>query len=357
MEQRTTAVVIIIILIIGMGAVIFLGPMLFPAPAKVAVILGTGGRGDLSFNDGTYAGAVRARAELGWNFDVAEPDQISEFEGYLRDYAAAGTYDVIICGSFDQSDALTAVAADFPDQTFAIIDNVVVAPNVRSAVFQENQGSALVGALAGLATNTDHVGFVGGEDMWLIHRFAAGFVWGANYTNPGVNFSVQYTNSWTDTAIGQNLGDAMHASGVDIIYTAAGRSGLGAWTAARNKITAQTNTTSLWMIGVDSPMMWYGTNTYDQGPGYAHTSPTFGLSSMLKRVDVAAYEIIEDVMNGDLNSTTGSIVTYNLANNGLAWEIHGYIPFSNVTDVYTLVEYDPALLELPQSWVTQINDL
>ncbi|MHA3963274.1 MAG: BMP family lipoprotein [Candidatus Thorarchaeota archaeon SMTZ1-45] len=355
MEQRTTAVVIIIILIIGMGAVIFLGPMLFPAPAKVAIILGTGGRGDLSFNDGTYAGAVRARAELGWNFDYAEPDQISEFEGYLRDYAAAGTYEIIICGSFDQSDALTAVAADYPNQTFAIIDNVVVAPNVRSCVFQEHQGSALVGALAGLMTQTDKVGFIGGEDMWLIHRFAAGYVWGANYTNPGVNFTVQYTNSWIDTAVGQNLADAMHASDVDIIYAAAGRSGLGAWTATRNKISAATNTTNLWMIGVDSPQMWFGTSSYDDPTAAA--APTFALTSMLKRVDVACFDAIKDTHDGTLNSTTGTIETYNLSNNGLGWEINGLQPFSNLTETYTLVEYDPPLLELPQSWITQINNL
>jgi basic membrane protein A len=357
MEQKTTAAVLIIILVVGLGAVIFLGPMLFPAPAKVALILGTGGRGDLSFNDASYAGAMRAKSELGWNFDVAEPDQITEFETLLRDYASAGTYEVIICGSFDQADALLAVAEDYPNQTFAIIDNVVFLPNVRSCVFTENEGSALVGALAGLMTQTGHVGFVGGEDMWLIHRFAAGYVWGANYTNPGVNYTVQYTGSWIDTAVGQSLGDAMHTAGVDIIYTAAGRSGLGAWTAARNKITAATNTTPLWMIGVDSPMMWYGCDTYDQGPGYDHTSPTFGLSSMLKRVDVACYQIIEDVMNGDLDATTGSIFAYDLENGGHDWEIGGYIPFSNVTDVTTLVAYDPPLLELRQSWVDIINDL
>lgn len=355
MEQRTTAVVLIIILVIGLGAVIFLGPMLFPAPAKVAIILGTGGRGDLSFNDGTYAGALRARAELGWDFDVAEPDQVAEFEGYLRDYAAAGTYEIIISGSFDQADALAAVAADYPDQTFAIIDNVVVAPNVRSAVFQENQGSALVGALAGLMTGTNRVGFIGGEDMWLIHRFAAGFVWGANYTNPGVNFTVQYTNSWIDTAIGQNLADAMHASDVDIIYAAAGRSGLGAWTATRNKISAATNTTNLWMIGVDSPQMWFGTSSYDDP--LAATGPTFALTSMLKRVDVACFDAIKAVHDGTLNSTTGTILTYNVANGGHDWEVGGLIPFSNQTQAYTLEPYDPPLLDLPQSWVDQVNDL
>ncbi len=357
MEQKTTAVILIIILVGGLVAVVYLGPLLFPAPAKVALILGTGGRGDLSFNDASYAGALRAQNELGWNFDYAEPTVTTEFETYLRDYAEAGTYEVIICGSFDQSDALTTVAAEYPNQTFAIIDNVVVADNVRSVVYTENEGSALVGALAGLMTQTDSVGFVGGEDMWLIHRFAGGFVWGANYTNPGVNFTVQYTNSWVDTAVGQSLGDAMFTAGVDIIYTAAGRSGLGAWTAARNRITAATNTTPLWMIGVDSPMMWYGCGTYAQGPGYAHTAPTFGLTSMLKRVDLGVFEVIQDVKDGVLDHTTGSIFPYDLENGGHDWEINGYIPYSNETDVYTLTEYDSPLLSLPSSIVTTINNL
>ena len=354
MEQKTAAALIIVILV-GAGAVVVLGPSLFPAPAKVAIILGTGGRGDLSFNDATYAGGLRARAELGWSFDVAEPDQITEFETYLRDYSEAGTYEIIVCGSFDQADALAVVAAEYPNQTYCIIDNVVVAPNVRSVVFSEQDGSALVGALAGLMTETDKVGFVGGEDMWLIHRFAAGYVWGANYTNPGINYTVQYTGSWVDTAIGQNLADAMHASDVDIIYTAAGRSGLGAWTATRNKITAATNTTPLWCIGVDSPMMWYGTASYDDA--LAATGPTFGLSSMLKRVDVGCYEAIKDVYDGVLDKTTGAIEVYDLANGGHDWEVNGLIPFSNATSTYTLEEYDPPLLSLPQSYIDIVMDL
>jgi basic membrane protein A len=339
----------------GVGAVIFLGPMLFPTPARVALILGTGGRGDLSFNDGNYAGALKAQAEFGWGFDYAEPTQISEFETFLRDYAATGQYDVIICGSFDQADALADVAADYPNQTFAIIDNVVVAPNVRSCVFTEHEGSALVGALAGLMTETDKIGFIGGEDMWLIHRFAAGYVWGANMTNPGLDFDVQYTNSWVDTAIGQNLADAMHASDVDIIYAAAGRSGLGAWSATRNKVSAGTNTTNLWMIGVDAPQMWFGTSSFDDPAGA--TAPTFALTSMLKRVDVAVYDIIKDVRAGTLNRTSGTIFPYDLENLGHDWEIGGLIPFSNETDAYTLVQYADPLLQLPQAWIDIVEDL
>jgi basic membrane protein A len=355
MEQRTTAIILIIILVGGLAAVVVLGPSLFPAPAKVALILGTGGRGDLSFNDGNYAGALKARAELGWNFDYAEPTQISEFETYLRDYAEAGTYEIIICGSFDQDSALATVAAEYPNQTFAIIDNVVVAPNVRSVVYTENEGSALVGALAGLVTQTDKIGFIGGEDMWLIHRFAAGYQWGANYTNPDVNVTIDYTNSWIDTTTGQNLADLMHADGVDVIYAAAGRSGLGAWTATRNKVTGATNSTPLWMIGVDAPQMWYGTSSYDDP--LAATGPTFALTSMLKRVDVGVFDAIKAVHDGVFNKTSGSIEVYDIENGGHDWEIGGLIPFSNETQAYTLEPYDPPLLNLPQSYIDTVNDI
>lgn len=351
MESKYVAVILIIIIIGGIGAVIFLGPLLFPTPAKVALILGTGGRGDLSFNDGNYAGCLKAQAELGWDFDYAEPTQKSEFETYLRDYCEAGTYEIIICGSYDQDEALIEVSAEYPDQKFAIIDMFVLAPNVRSVVFTENEGSALVGALAGLMTETDHIGFIGGEDMWLIHRFAAGYVWGANYTNPGVDFEVDYTGNWVDTAVGQNLADAQHAAGADIIYTAAGRSGLGAWTATRNKINAGTNTTNLWTIGVDSPMMWVGTSSSDP---LTATGPTFGLSSMLKRVDVATFEVIESVYDGTFENGTS---VYDIANGGHDWEIGGYIPFSNETTAYELEAYDPPLLELPQSIIDEVEAL
>ncbi|MHA2371942.1 MAG: BMP family lipoprotein [Candidatus Thorarchaeota archaeon] len=352
MEQKAVAAVLIVVIVAGVGAVIFLGPTLFPPAPKVALILGTGGRGDLSFNDGNYAGALRAKMELGWDFTVVEPTLITEFEGFLRDFSAAGTYEIIVCGSFDQDVALATVAAEYPEQNYAIIDGFVLAPNVRSIVYTENEGSALVGALAGLMTQTDNVGFIGGEDMWLIHRFAAGFVWGANYTNPGVGYDVQYTGSWVDTTIGQNLADAMHTADVDIIYAAAGRSGLGAWTATRNKITAETNSTPLWMIGVDSPQMWFGTASYDDP--LTATGPTFALSSMLKRVDVGTFEVIKSAYDGEFENGTQ---VYNLANGGHDWEMNGLIPFSNETDAYTLVEYDTPLLNLPQSIIDQIEDL
>jgi basic membrane protein A len=354
METKYVALIVIIIIVVaGVGAIILLGPMLFPSAPRVALILGTGGRGDLSFNDGTYAGALRAKAELGWNFSCAEPEEIADFETFLRDYAEAGTYDIIIAGSFDQEPALYKVAGEYPDQKFAIVDMYSNrTDNVASIVFNEHQGSALVGALAGLMTKTDKIGFVGGMAIPLINKFAAGFVWGANKTNPGLNYTISYTGNWVDTTTGQALADAMYAAGTDIIYAAAGRSGLGCFTSTRNKIEAETNTTNLWMIGVDSPQMWYGTSSYDD-PMEAKP-PTFVLTSCLKRVDIAVFEIIKSVYDGTFEP---GIHSYDLANGGHDWEKNGLIPLGPHTDSYTLVEYDPPLLTLPQSIVDQVDAL
>jgi basic membrane lipoprotein Med (substrate-binding protein (PBP1-ABC) superfamily) len=109
------------------------------------------------------------------------------------------------------------------------------------------------------------------------------------------------------------------------------------------------------MIGVDSPMMWFGTDSFDDP--FAATGPTFGLTSMLKRVDVACFSVISDVYDGTLDPTSGAIVTYNLENGGHDWEIGGLYPFSNVTETYTLVPYDPPLLEIRQDWIDLIEDL
>lgn len=310
METRTTAIiVIVIILVAGGAAIVFLGPMLFPAPPSVAIVFATGGLGDKSFNDGCYTGAMRAKTDLGANFTYVEPTSTSEYLGYLTDFASAETpYDLIISIGFDQYDALLEVAGDYPDQKFAIVDTVVPLPNVASLVFEEHQGSALVGAIAGVLTQTDKVGFVGGMSIDLINKFAGGFVFGANYTNPGVNYTIGYTNDWVDTAAGKALADVMYAAGTDIIFAAAGRSGLGVFDSAKEQ------SGDAYVIGVDSPQMYYGCADPDHP-----APPTVCITSMLKRVDVAVYEIIKDVKDGTF---VGGANVFNLANGGLDYEVN-----------------------------------
>jgi basic membrane protein A len=330
-------VVIIILVVAGVGAVVILGPMLFPTGPRVAIVFATGGLGDKSFNDGCYAGAELAREDFGWNFTYVEPTQISEYEGFLRDYALhEGTpaYDLIISVGFDQADALMAVAEDYPSQKFAIVDMFIDPTNysnVASLLFDEHEGAALVGAIAGLTTESDKVGFVGGMDIPLINKFAGGYVFGANYTNPGLNYTIRYTGDWVDTAAGQALADTMYGAGTDIIFAAAGRSGLGVFTSAKAHNDTPGYPNPLWVIGVDSPQMYLGCDDPDNP-----AAPTVGLTSMLKRVDVAVYSIIEECVT---NTFTGGVKLFNLANDGLGYEVN--------TD----------LLTLPSSVVTEVEAL
>ncbi|NWF95769.1 MAG: BMP family ABC transporter substrate-binding protein [Candidatus Thorarchaeota archaeon] len=317
------AIVIIIVVAAGVGAVVLLGPTLFGGTPRVAIVFATGGLGDKSFNDGCYEGAVRARNEFGVAFTYVEPTQISEYEGYLRTYAqhaGRAPYDVIISIGFDQADALTKVANETPNQRFAIVDMVVPLPNVSSLVFAENEGSALVGAIAGLMTKTDKVGFIGGMDIDLINKFAGGFVFGANWTKPGVNYTIGYTGNWVDTATGKALADVMYNAGTDIIFAAAGRSGLGVFESAKEK-------TDKYVIGVDSPQMYLGcADPSNPAP------PTVCLTSMLKRVDVAVYETIKDAIQGNFH---GGIRVFDLENGGLGYEVNAALrPLpSNVTAI------------------------
>jgi basic membrane protein A len=337
-SSKTIAVIVIVIIVVaGVGAVVFLGPMLFPTGPRVAIVFATGGLGDKSFNDAAFRGAVNARTDFGWNFTYVEPTQISEYEGYLRDYAAhEGTpaYDLIISIGFDQQAALESVAADYPNQKFAIVDTLVNSttfPNVASLIFDEHEGSALVGAIAGLTTVSDKVGFVGGMDIPLINKFAGGYVFGANYTNPGLNYTIRYTGDWVDTAAGQSLADSMYGAGTDVIFAAAGRSGLGVFTSAKTHNDTVGYPNPLWVIGVDSPQMYLGcANPNDPAP------PTLGLTSMIKRVDVAVYTVIQRVYQGTF---TGGANTFNLANNGLGYE-------TNTT-----------LLTLPPATITAVENL
>ncbi|MBS3793910.1 MAG: BMP family ABC transporter substrate-binding protein [Candidatus Thorarchaeota archaeon] len=295
---------------------------------EIAIVFTTSGLGDKSFNDAAFRGAQQFENDFGWDFDYVEPESISEYETHLRDYAdpeGREPYELIISIGFDQAESLNETAEDYPNQKFCIIDTVVDQPNVSSAVFDEHEGSALVGAIAGMWTEREQIGFIGGMDIPLVNRYAAGYVWGANYSNPGIDFTVSYTGSWTDTTAGQNLADGMYANGVDTIYTAAGRAGLGAFTAAKNNNTDH----NVWVIGSDSPQMYLGTeNPENPEP------PTVCVTSMLKKIDVAVYENIKNVYN---NQFQGGVQVFDLANGGLGYETNQDL-LSLPADIITAVE-------------------
>lgn len=320
------AVVIVIIAVGAVGAYIVIYDPFAPPPVEfvenpydVAIVFATGGLGDKSFNDGCQKGAEDAVTEFGINYTYVEPTAIAEYEGFIRSYAEHTDYDepydLIISIGFDQADAVMAVAEDYPNQYIAIVDMFIdpgTYPNVTSLLFNEHEGAALVGAMSGLMTTTDKVGFVGGMDIPLINKFAAGYVFGANYTNEGINYTIAYTNDWVDTNVGQTLADGMYAAGTDVIFAAAGRSGLGVIDSA--KANNGSHAYHTWAIGVDSPQMYLGCAD-PENP----VAPTLVMTSMLKRVDVAVYSVIEQVHEG---TYTGGLMFFSLSNGGIDYEIN-----------------------------------
>jgi len=334
-NKGTIAAVVIVIIIIGaIGAynVIYdpfaprtttttttTTPVFVENPYDVAIVFATGGLGDKSFNDGCKMGADDAVAEFGISYTYVEPTAIAEYEGYIRTYAEHTDYDepydLIISIGFDQAEAVMEVAEDYPNQYIAIVDMYIdpgTYPNVTSLLFNEHEGSALVGAMAGLMTTTDKIGFVGGLDIPLINKFAAGFVFGANLTNEGINYTIAYTNDWVDTGVGQTLADGMYAAGTDVIFAAAGRSGLGVIDSAKANNASHPYHT--WAIGVDSPQMYLGCADPENPE-----PPTLVMTSMLKRVDIAVYDVIEQVVD---DTYTGGLMFFSLSNGGIDYEIN-----------------------------------
>lgn len=245
-------------------------------PKKVGLIMATGGLGDKSFNDISYSGCQMAKDELGVDFDYVEPTAIAEYEGYIRDFAKAGEYILIVCIGFDQSLALDVVAEEYPDQNFALVDMVVDDPNVASLTFRAGEGSYLVGVVAGMMTETGSIGFVGGMDIPLINEFYYGYKAGAMWANPAVTVSEPvYVGGWADPTNGKELATTLIEQGNDGIYSAAGKSGLGALEAAH-----------------DDGVMAFGV---DLCQDYLYPEM---VASMTKRVDIAVFEMILDALVG-----------------------------------------------------------
>jgi basic membrane protein A len=263
---------ILIGLVIGAGAAWIAKPVpATPTFNKIGIILGTGGLGDKSFNDIAYAGAVRARDELGIVFDYAEPKAISEYEGLQTNFAKTGEYALVVCIGFDQADALNKTATAYPNQNFAIVDMVVDLPNIASLVFRANEGSFLTGVLAGMMTQTKKVGFVGGMDIPLIRDFFVGYEAGAQWANPSVTvLDPVFVGGWGDPTKGKELAISLIDLGADSVFAAAGKSGLGV------------------LEGVhDNGKMGFGV---DACQDYLYPEIK---ASATKRVDVAVYEMIK----------------------------------------------------------------
>jgi basic membrane protein A len=212
-------------------------------------------------------------------------------------------YDLIIGVGFAQAPIMQNVARDYPNLRFAIVDGVVDTPNVASLLFKEHEGSFLVGMIAGLMTKNNKIGFVGGMDIPLIHRFQTGYEEGARYANPQVQILDAYVGitdgAWNNPGKGKELAKAQIESGADVIFHAAGNSGLGVFDAAVEGSKPQKK---LYAIGVDSDQTW--------------VKPGFILTSMMKRVDVAVYNAVKDAVEGRF---TGGLHLFGLDNNGVGY--------------------------------------
>ena len=219
---------------------------------------------------------------------------------------------LVIGVGFLWGDALTAGAAENPDTSFAIIDSVIDAPNVASLVFAENEGSFLVGVAAGLKTTSNKVGFIGGVENDLIKNFQVGFEAGVAAANPDAEVLVQYISQppdftgFNDPTKGKEIAAAMYADGADIVYSAAGGSGLGAFEAAAEAGAPG----DVWAIGVDS----------DQYNLVSAELQPYILTSMLKKVDVAVYETIKAFNEG---SFAAGVQVFNLASDGVGYSKSG----------------------------------
>jgi len=249
------------------------------AMADPAIVYDLGGKFDKSFNEAAFNGMERWKKETGKNYLEFEVTNEAQREQAIRRMAEKGA-SPIIAMSFSQASAIEKVAKDFPKLKFAIIDMVVDLPNVQSVVFKEQEGSFLVGMMAAMASKTGKVGFVGGMDIPLIRKFQCGYEQGAKYANPKAEVFQNMTGTtgaaWNDPARGGELAKAQFAKGADVVFAAAGGTGIGVYQAAKDggKLA----------IGVDS--------------NQNHMQPGTMLTSMVKRVDVAVYNLAKKITPG-----------------------------------------------------------
>jgi basic membrane protein A len=272
------------------------------ADTKPAVVFDMGGRFDKSFNEGVANGAERFKNETGITVAEFETTNDTQFEQAHRRFAQRGN-DLIIAVGFNQGVPVETVSKEFPAVHFMVIDSVVKLPNVQSVVFKEHEGSFLVGIAAAMASKTGKVGFVGGMDIPLIRRFACGYVQGAKFANPAIEVIQNMTGTtpaaWNDPARGGELAKGQFDRGVDVIYAAAGGTGLGVYQMAKDS--------GKLAIGVDS--------------NQNYIQPGTMLTSMVKRVDLAAFNSLMAEKNGHWQA---GVTVLGLKEGGIDWAVDQY---------------------------------
>ncbi|MBT3700018.1 MAG: BMP family ABC transporter substrate-binding protein [Alphaproteobacteria bacterium] len=269
------------------------------ADIKPSVVFDMGGKFDKSFNEGVYNGLEKFKSETGIKYREFEVTNEAQREQAIRRMAKRGS-DIVLGIGFAQNDALAKVAGEYPNAKFAIIDGWATGPNIQAIGFKEHEGSFLVGMVAALKSKTGVVGFVGGMDIPLIRRFACGYVQGAKHANSGVkviqNMTGTTPSAWNDPSRGGELTKGQFAQGADVVFAAAGGTGVGVYQAAKDA--------GKFAIGVDS--------------NQNHLHPGTMLTSMIKRVDVAAYNTFMDVKKGTWEAKSRYL---GLAEDGVGWAI------------------------------------
>lgn len=326
-----------------------------------------GGKFDGSFNEGTFRGMERAIADI--EADEGLEIDLLEFEGTpdtaaqgMRQIASEGA-ELIVSPGFLQADAIASVSAEYPDTYFVLIDDVREGPNVRSVVFKEQEGSFLVGYIAGTLSQTGVIGFVGGMDIPLIRAFDLGFQEGVAYACPACTIISNYVgvtpDAWNDPTRAKELATAQRAQGADILYAAAGASGNGVIdfvkeTRCYQGATRETALTEALAsvptyAGYDAgcpagsqPLFFIGVDSNQNPLGDTDGDPAtlnHGLTSMLKRVDVAAYTAAQDVVAGTFEPGT---VVLGLAEEGVGYAMDAFnealIPASLVTELQVVTD-------------------
>src|SRR5215470_9698705 len=276
----------------------------------VGIVFDIGGKDDRSFNAAAWQGVSRAAMDFPIVLRDVEPGDPTSIEPAMRAFAERG-YDLIIGIGFSQTPQIEAVAKDYPNLNFAVVDGVSQLPNVASLIFKEHEGSYLVGMIAAMTSKSGMLGFIGGMDIPLIHKFETGFEEGARAVNPNIRIIPNYIGvtdaAWNDPVKGKELAETQIGKGADVIFAAAGNSGLGAFDAVEAFGKDSQGRAQRFVIGVDSNQNW--------------VKPGFVLTSMVKRVDNAVYQIVKDRVE---NRTVGGVHVYGLENEGIGYSVDQY---------------------------------
>jgi basic membrane protein A len=284
---------------------------------RVGIVFDIGGKNDRSFNAAAWEGVKRAEKNLNICLYDVEPGNSTSIEPAMRAFAEKD-FDLVIGVGFAQGPIMQKVAVDYPNIKFAIVDGVIFEAdgktpkqNVASLVFREHEGSYLVGMLAAAKSRTGVVGFLGGVDIELIHKFQKGYEEGARAENPNIKFVSNYVglsdSAWNNPGRGKELALSQIERGADVIFTAAGNSGLGAFDAVEQYGLNKDGQADRFVIGVDS-------NQNGVKPGFV-------LTSMVKRVDNAVYDVVNEVREGRFQ---GGFHVFGLDKDGVAYAMDDY---------------------------------